>query len=89
MKMAEVKTLRHGRLCVVLDKSQVFPDDPGAGTPAMVHSFGYHATYWCACGEGELTENRRGGTTKLTKEELDWLDAIQPEIEEFIYGGRK
>lgn len=50
------KSIRQGRLLVQLDKSQVVRDDPGAGTPAMVHCFEFSATYWCAVDNGLTTD---------------------------------
>lgn len=81
------KTYRHDRLLVELDKAQVFPDDPGNGTPAMVSTkSGYSATYWCACGEGLLHRNGNfGGTVDLTEAEIKWLDDLNGEITDFLY----
>ena len=81
------KTLRQGRLIVSLDRSKVHPDDPGADTPAIVHCFGYSATYWCACGEGELTR-WNGSAMQLTQKECEWLESIDTEVTEFLYGER-
>ena len=39
---------------IVLDSRQVFPDDPGAGTPALVHVGKNTATYWCALDTKEV-----------------------------------
>jgi len=40
---------------IVLDCDQVFPDDPGAGAPAMVYTpKGSSATLYCACEMGEV-----------------------------------
>ena len=81
------KSFRKGRLVVSLDRSKVIPDDPGADTPAMVSSFGYYATYWCACGEGELSSDR--GTLQLTEAECIWLNDLEPQVDQFLYGARK
>lgn len=77
------KSFRKGRLIVSLDRSQVFPDDPGNGTPAMVHSFGFSATYWCAQDNG--LENRNGEHMELTDAEVDWLGSLDSDITEFLY----
>lgn len=77
------KSFRKGRLVVSLDQSQVFPDDPGNGTPAMIHCFGYHATYWCGCEEG-LTDSK-GNHLDLTPNEVEWLEQLDPEINDFLY----
>lgn len=78
------KSFRFGRLLVQLDRSQVIPNDPGAGTPAIVRAFDYHATYWCACGEDELM-NEHGHTTRLTPAEVEWLASLDGEITDFLY----
>ena len=69
---------------IELDSTQVFPDDPGAGTPAMVYLNEYCATYWCACGEGELLSDRRG-TKRLTPDQLNWLERKDEEVTNFLY----
>lgn len=86
--MRKTKTFRKGSLYVVLDRSQVFPDDPGAGTPAMVEYRGAYwgsATYWCAVGEGELDRGRHG-MMALSDSALEWLESLEDEIEAFLYG---
>lgn len=79
------KTLSKGNLRVVLDKSQVFPDDPGQGTPAMVYCGEFSATYWCAVGESELFHDRRGAK-RLTDEQVEWLESLDSELSSFLYG---
>jgi len=39
---------------LILDPSQVYPDDPSSGTPAMVRYKGHYGTYWCASDAGEV-----------------------------------
>lgn len=65
-------------LRIVLDASQVFPADPGNGTPAMVYRGRESATYWCATDTGELE------TYRLRKSDIEWLDAQHDTIEAFI-----
>lgn len=77
------KSYRWGRLLVSLDRSQVVPHDPRQGTPAMVHCFQYHATYWCARDNG--LEDSRGNHLDLTPEEVDWLDSLDEAITHFLY----
>lgn len=80
-----MKTFKYGSLSVVCDPSQVFPNDPGAGTPAMVfHKNGACATLWCAMGEGEL-DHARKGMYRLTDKQVNWLESIEPEVVEFLY----
>lgn len=80
------RTLRRGRLLVQLDRSQVFPNDPGQGTPAIVRCFEYSATYWCALDNGLMAPD--GRQLLLTDAECDWLYDIDREVTEFLYGDR-
>lgn len=43
-----------------LDTAQCFPDDPGQGTPAIVHYGGGTATYACANGTGYVYSDKDG-----------------------------
>ena len=65
-------------LRIELDASEIYPDDPGAGTPAMVYYGRDSATFWCALDTGELDGR------KLRQPELDWLDAQLDTVEAFI-----
>ena len=82
------QTIEFRDLRIDLDRSQVFPDDPGQGTPAIVSrrigSTEYTATFWCALGEGEL-ESKNGVPYALTEQEQDWLDASRVAVDEFLY----
>lgn len=80
------KTLEKYGLKVVLDKSEVFLNDPGAGTPAMVYNQrGASATFTCAMNEGELDNTRTGNMNQLLDKQIDWLYEIQSEVESFLY----
>lgn len=87
MQCSRKKEIKKGNLVVRLDRDEVFPDDPGQGTPAIVEWNGadgqFTATYWCAMGEGELL-NSRGHVKKLTDAQLEWLDGLNQEIDEFL-----
>lgn len=83
------KTFRRGRLRLELDRDKVYPDDPGAGTPAMVHhDNGASATYWCATGEGILHGGPGAGDHPLTESQLDWLDGLDRKLTSFLYPPR-
>jgi hypothetical protein len=69
-----------GGLLLVLDSAQIFPDDPGQGTPAMVHKGRYDATFWCALDTGELD----CGGYELSDSERLWLEAQEPAVSEFM-----
>lgn len=79
------KTLKFRSLRVELDRSQVFPDDPGNGTPALVFGPGCSSTYWCAIGEGELLRDKGDGVYVLTESQFNWLESIEQEITDFLY----
>jgi hypothetical protein len=73
---------------IELDRGEVYTDDPGAGTPAVVmltkdHRT-YFATYWCAIGEGCL-DGTGGDSCKLSKTQLQWLESMESEVEDFLY----
>ncbi len=78
----------HG-LRIELDREEVFPDDPGQGTPAMVYrepdsdSKWASATYNCAINTGELTD-QDGGWVPLTERQVEWLDKQGGKIDEFL-----
>lgn len=59
----------------MLDESEVFPDDPGNGTPALVIApFGRGtATYDCACDNGEV--DGPSGITPLSRAQCEWLNS--------------
>lgn len=67
---------------IQLDQSEVFPNDPGKGTPALVilHKGRdtYTATYWCAVSEGEVDGY------SLPQNQLNWLNEQEDEIEKFL-----
>lgn len=69
-----------GGLLVSLDRSQVFPKDPGMGTPAMVYlPFGKgSATYYCAADTGEVEDE------PLTPRQGQWLNDIADEVYAFL-----
>lgn len=84
-----MRKILHGPGCIkiVLDRSQVFVNDPGAGTPAMVsRKIGRHeytASYDCAHQTGELL-GLQGGIG-LTTAQAEWLDAVEDELTEFLW----
>jgi hypothetical protein len=90
MHKPTIKTL-HGPngLRIKLDSAEIWPSDPGNGTPAMVYLFGYSATYWCAADTGELTNesySHGDGYRDLNRAQLAWLQspAIEEEVNTFV-----
>lgn len=71
------------KISIRLDRREVIPDDPGAGTPAMVHVGNHSATYWCASDTGELD----GGDYQLSDRQVRWLRHMEHDVHEFLYNG--
>lgn len=68
---------------LVLDSNEIIPDDPGAGTPAIVYYHGGSATFWCAIGEGEVEAKYE--MIELPEKVLDWLNTIGNTAVEKMY----
>jgi hypothetical protein len=66
----ERQTIHGPGIKISLDASEIIPDDPGAGTPAIVISGKFSGTYWCALDTGELD----CGEYHLTERQINWLD---------------
>jgi len=66
------QVVRAHDLKITLDANEIYPDDPGMGTPIMVEDLktGGTATFWCAVGEHETDEGQ------LEQDQVDWLDEI-------------
>ena len=78
------KTFRKGKLTLTADKRQVFPDDPGNGTPLMVDYDGkYYASYNCAVNEGYL-HSGDNGDKRLSDKQIEWLSSVEAEAEAFL-----
>lgn len=60
-----------------LDPEQFYPDDPGAGAPALVEYRGEFGSYHCVTAEGEI-----GDGLRLPRTALKWLES--PTIEELV-----
>jgi hypothetical protein len=67
---------------IVLDSNEIYPSDPGAGTPAMVYLGRHSGTYWCVSDTGELD----CGEKELTASQLNWLqsDKVENEVNDFV-----
>lgn len=71
------------RYTVVLDPAEVFPEDPGQGTPAMVYGPGNASgTFNCAMGEGELVCGPVDH--ELPSNVMCWLESIAGEVDTFL-----
>jgi hypothetical protein len=82
------KTLQGPGIRIELDTDEVIPDDPGAGTPAMVYVTGPvagQATYWCALDTGEIDTGRHG-YRDLTPAQSAWLERQLDAVNDFLGG---
>lgn len=69
-----------GGIKLILDQSEVFPDDPGNGTPAIVQLRDKTSTFWCAQGTGVIDDYYR-----MNAEQSRWLDEQEDELMAFLY----
>jgi hypothetical protein len=68
-----------------LDRREVFLDDPGLGTPALVQNHkGDTVTYWCALGEGEIV-SRSGDCLPIPRNVMTWLESLESDVNQFLY----
>ena len=78
-------------LTVVFDASEIYPNDPGLGTPVMVYSQQERlsATWHCAVSEGELLGGGVCGYLALSRRQSEWLQSLEPLVEKFYekWGG--
>lgn len=77
-----------GGIRIELDSREIFPADPGQGTPAMVYLDGGDgesgdATYWCALNEGEV-DGGRHGYVQLSDRQMNWLASQEEAVGTFL-----
>ena len=78
-------TYIYGAFRLELDSREIVPDDPGAGTPALLWGPSKQtATFWCALDSGEL-----GDGSEIPESVMKWLDRMVPTVENFLekHGG--
>ena len=77
------KEFNYRNLKVELDRNEVYPDDPGAGAPAIVsvNNGEFVSTYWLAINEGELELDGY----QLSDKQHDWLLSLESEINLFLF----
>lgn len=68
------------KLKITLDASEIFPNDPGMGTPAMVELHGWDATgtYNCVTSESEIDG------VGLSEVQLEWLNSFSEDIDRWL-----
>lgn len=88
MVSESIKIFKRGNLSLILDKSQVVPNDPGADCPALVSyqtkRDDYCSSYNCAINEGCISG--ACGDKHLSKSQINWLTSLEGEMEEFLGG---
>lgn len=63
-----------------LDQTEVYPDDPGQGTPALVIlKTGQTATFWCADEQGEVDG------IPLSNQQKEWLHGKEELVNQLIH----
>lgn len=70
-------------LAIELDAAQIYPSDPGQGTPILVVHGQHTATLECAVNEGELA-GRGNVLYKLSDLEMKWLDSVYDQCNEWL-----
>lgn len=77
----------HG-VTLELDSKEIYPDDPGQGTPAMVEYDGGIGSLTCVENEGCVCCDRRG-EIPLPHKSLQWLDSedVQTQVEAMYDAG--
>lgn len=70
-------------LVLELDRSEWYPDDPGAGCPALVIYKGQTASLNCAIEEEQVWSDK---IVKLTGKQVAWLMNKESEAWEWIRG---
>jgi len=62
-------------ILVELDKNEIYPNDPGMGTPVMIYLRGGASGSWnCVISEGEVEGH------PLTRSQSAWLESIAPTV---------
>ena len=68
-----------GGLKIELDATEIFPDDPGNGTPALVvHPSGVTGTFWCVNDTGEIDG------LETTPTQRAWLDSCENAVNQWV-----
>ena len=71
------------RLKITLDSNEIFPNDPGQGTPAIVEKGQCAGTFACALDTGILLD-KNGNDYSLTPSEVRWLESQEQAVDNFI-----
>lgn len=76
-----MKTLLKGPdITVEMDTEEIYPNDPGMGTPVLIElDNGDTGTWNYVTSEGETADG-----TQLTEEQKEWLNSITPTVEQWM-----
>lgn len=77
-----IKTFTYGQWKLVLDSSEIDRENPGNGTPALVHDpRGNTGTFFCVIDTGELEDRA------VPSSVLRWLESKAEAVDLFIAEG--
>jgi hypothetical protein len=65
-------------LTLELSAKQIFPDDPGQGTPCLCCYLGQTGTYNCVSDQGAVDDE------PLSGEQIAWINDIYSEVDEWL-----
>lgn len=83
-----IKTYSFQGYRLVLDSSEIYPDDPGNGCPAMVYGpEDSSGTYYAATEYGELSCGPE--LHELPGWASHWLDSLEEDVHNFIQDNSK
>lgn len=69
---------------IELDASEIDPDDPGNGTPAMVYGPRCSGTFGRVLDTGEVTDDRSGNDIEVPTHVHRWLERAEDTVDAFI-----
>ncbi|MBJ6984015.1 hypothetical protein [Luteimonas sp. MC1750] len=77
----------HGWM-LVADRREVFPDDPGNGTPLMVYAPKATAsgTLGRVLDTAEVDEARNANAREVPGDVMTWLENVADQAQTFVYG---
>lgn len=67
-----------GGLSLELDAGQIFPDDPGQGTPALCVLGKNTGTFWCSHDNAEVDD------VALSDRQSEWLADLYDEVDAWL-----
>lgn len=76
-------------MTIELDSDEIVPDNPGAGTPAMVYCRGYGASFFAVEQGCDLMDHSGDRERGLSPRQAAWIEEVADEVYGFIqqHGG--